>query len=357
MRDLHIHLGGAVPSSVLWEILCDNGLQTEFKHFDEFHSSLTADPHDIRSLDDFLGRYFGLTERIQSSPAAASMSAYQLVAKAYRRARIEGVELRYNPVKRVREGLHTLEAIILATLQGLERASMHYKVNTGVILSLGRDISLEANWTITEAAIAWRSRGSLHGAFGVVGLDMAGPESGRKEFLEPWLNEIAAMYQKARQAGLGTTYHIGETDLTGPDGIERVLDRVQPDRIGHGIQLRTAEGAQLDRLLGILKERRILLELCPTVNMVTHSIESLDELVDLVIMLDEQDIPFCLNTDAPYLLHTNLQKEYDIMAEKLGSRAALLDQCHEHAKAYSFMKTGWKTPTKGTPLHPFQSNL
>ena len=33
MNDLHIHLGGAVPSSVLWEILCDNGLRTEFVDF------------------------------------------------------------------------------------------------------------------------------------------------------------------------------------------------------------------------------------------------------------------------------------------------------------------------------------
>ena len=56
MHDLHIHLGGAVPSSVLWETLRDNGLQTEFDDFTSFHDSLTARPDEVKSLDDFLGR-------------------------------------------------------------------------------------------------------------------------------------------------------------------------------------------------------------------------------------------------------------------------------------------------------------
>ena len=61
MHDLHIHLGGAVPSPVLWEILCDNGLRTEFDNFTSFHESLTARPDEVASLDDFLGRYFEVT--------------------------------------------------------------------------------------------------------------------------------------------------------------------------------------------------------------------------------------------------------------------------------------------------------
>jgi adenosine deaminase len=113
MHDLHIHLGGAVPSSVLWETLRDNGLQTEFDNFTSFHDSLTARPDEVKSLDDFLGRYFTVTEEIQSSPSAASVSAYQVVAKAYRRAQITAIELRFNPYKRVRHGLHTMDAIIL----------------------------------------------------------------------------------------------------------------------------------------------------------------------------------------------------------------------------------------------------
>ncbi|MCP5548707.1 MAG: adenosine deaminase [Akkermansiaceae bacterium] len=338
MHDLHIHLGGAVPSSVLWEILCDNGLRTEFRDFISFHQSLTARTDEVKSLDDFLGRYFQVTEEIQSSPSAASVSAYQVVAKAYRRARVRSLELRFNPYKRVRGGLHTMDAIILAVMQGLERASLHYGVATGIILSLGRDIPLEANWQIIEAAIKWRSRGSINGANGVVGIDMAGPESASKELDRAWMKEITAMIEKARFAGLRITYHVGESEGTGPEGMMRVIDALHPHRIGHGIELRRAEGALRESLLAVLREEDICLEICPTVNRVTQVIPDFACLGHLIRDLARHDIPFCLNTDNPYLVHTNLRKEQEIIGAELGEDSAtLLPLAMEHAARHRFI--------------------
>ncbi len=339
MHDLHIHLGGAVPSSVLWEILCDNGLRTEHVDFTSFHDSLTARPDEVKSLDDFLGRYFQVTEEIQSSPSAASVSAYQVVAKAYRRAEVRALELRFNPHKRMRHGLHTMDAIILAVMQGLERASLHYGVATGIILSLGRDLSLESNWQIIDAAIKWRSRGSLNGANGVVGIDMAGPESRALELSKPWLSEVTAMMEKARQAGLKITYHVGESDATGPEGMLRVLEAIHPDRIGHGIQLRNAKGKQRDALVTLLREEKVCLELCPTVNLVTRTIPDFQCIGRFVRDLADEDIPFCINTDNPYLIHTNLRNEYEIVGKELGDDAtSLLELGMRHAAQHRFLK-------------------
>lgn len=338
MHDLHIHLGGAVPSSVLWEILCDNGLRTEYVDFTTFHESLTARPHEVKSLDDFLGRYFRVTEEIQSSPSAASVSAYQVVAKAYRRAQVKAVELRFNPQKRMRHGLHTMDAIILAVMQGLERASLHYGVSTGIILSLGRDLSLEANWLIIEAAIKWRSRGALNGANGVVGIDMAGPESRSLELSKPWMSEVAAMMEKARDAGLKITYHVGESEATGPEGLARVLKAVRPDRIGHGIELRNAKGKKKEALLSMLRENSTCLELCPTVNLVTRVVPDYACVANFVRDLAKNEIPFCINTDNPYLIHTNLRREYDVVGNELGSDAKpLLDLSMQHANEHRFI--------------------
>lgn len=338
MHDLHIHLGGAVPSSVLWEILCDNGLRTEYVDFTTFHDSLTARPDEVKSLDDFLGRYFQVTEEIQSSPSAASVSAYQVIAKAYRRAEVKAVELRFNPLKRMRHGLHTMDAIILAVMQGLERASLHYGVETGIILSLGRDLSLELNWQIVEAAIKWRSRGSLNGANGVVGIDMAGPESRSLELSKPWMSEVSAMMEKARQAGLKITYHVGESEGTGPEGLLRVLENVHPDRIGHGIELRRAGPKLKSRLIDILREEDVCLELCPTVNVVTRVIPDLQSIARFVRELAGHDIAYCINTDNPYLIHTNLRREYDIVGNELGGDAkTLLDLGKEHALRHQFL--------------------
>lgn len=338
MHDLHIHLGGAVPSSVLWEILCDNGLRTEFVDFTTFHDSLTARPDEVKSLDDFLGRYFQVTEEIQSSPSAASVSAYQVVAKAYRRAQVKALELRFNPHKRVRHGLHTMDAIILAVMQGLERASLHYGVATGIILSLGRDLSLESNWQIIDAAIKWRSRGSLNGANGVVGIDMAGPESRQLELSKPWMSEVSAMMEKAREAGLKITYHVGESEATGPEGIMRVIDAIHPDRIGHGIELRRAEGKLRNSIVTALQSESICLELCPTVNLVTRVVPDIQSIARFVRDLADHDIAYCINTDNPYLIHTNLQNEYEIVGKELGdSSATLLDLGMQHAARHRFI--------------------
>jgi adenosine deaminase len=338
MHDLHIHLGGAVPSSVLWEILCDNGLRTEYVDFNTFHDSLTATPDEVKSLDDFLGRYFQVTEEIQSSPSAASVSAYQVIAKAYRRAQVQAVELRFNPQKRMRHGLHTMDAIILAVMQGLERASLHYGVATGIILSLGRDLSLEANWLIIEAAIKWRSRGSLNGANGVVGIDMAGPESRSLELSKPWMSEVAAMMEKARQAGLKITYHVGESEATGPEGMLKVIEAIRPDRIGHGIELRHAKGKKKDALVTLLRENSICLELCPTVNLVTRVIPDYACIAQFVRDLAQAEIPYCINTDNPYLIHTNLKQEYEIIGDELGDDAKpLLDLGMNHAVEHRFI--------------------
>jgi len=339
MNDLHIHLGGAVPSSVLWETLCDNGLQTEYKSFDAFHESLTANASEVKSLDDFLGRYFQVTEEIQSSPSAASVSAYQVVAKAYRRAKVRSLELRFNPYKRVRHGLHTMDAIILAVIQGLERASLHYGVHTGIILSLGRDISLESNWEIIEAAVKWKSHGALNGANGVVGVDMAGLESRGFELRKPWLSEIATMFQKAKDAGLKITYHVGESQGTGPQGMLNVIEALYPERIGHGIELRNASGKLKDRLTQLLRERSICLELCPSVNLVTRVIPDYATIASLIRLLSKEEIPFCINTDNPYLIHTNLQQEHELIHRELGKDGDLLiNQGIEYAVRHSFLQ-------------------
>lgn len=338
MHDLHIHLGGAVPSSVLWETLCDNGLQTEYQNFDSFHESLTANAQDVKSLDDFLGRYFELTEEIQSSPSAANVSAYQVVAKAYRRARVQSLELRFNPYKRVRSGLHTMDAIILAVLQGLEKASLHYGVATGIILSLGRDLPIESNWQIIEAAIKWKSHGSLNGANGVVGIDMAGLESRSLELQDSWLSEIASLFQRARKAGLKLTYHVGESPGTGPEAMLRVIEALQPDRIGHGVELRNADGKLKQRLLELLRTQSICLEICPSVNLVTRVVPDYRTIADLIRELASEQIPYCINTDNPYLIHTNLRREHDLIHQELGSDGdALIALAQEHARSHSFL--------------------
>lgn len=361
MIDLHIHLGGAVPASVLWEILCDNGLETEFEDFEALQDYLSVRQHDIKSLDDFLGRYFHATELIQSSPDGASAAMYQMVAKAYRRGDVNAIEVRFNPLKRLRGGVHSMDAVVLASLHGLERASMHYKVKTGIIFSMGKELTFQNNWKIVETATNFCCRAPLMGAHGIVGIDMAGPESLGLDTDKDWLKEVSTMVETARRRGLGVTWHVGETDFSGPQGMEAVLDIIQPDRIGHGIQLRKARGKQKERLCAMLRERKVCLELCPSVNLVTGSIDSYQEVAELVRLLDKEEIPFCVNTDNPYIINTNILRETQILEKELGKDKDILLKAGNYARQASFMSElkasanateGESAPADSSDKHP-----
>jgi adenosine deaminase len=307
--DLHVHLGGAVPASVLWEILCNQGLSSPYHSFPEFQDALTAKPEEIKSLDDFLGSYFHLTETIQSSPEAIATSAYQAVAKAFRRGNVTHMELRFNPAKRLRGNLHSIDAILLAVLQGLERASAHYNVTTAAILSLGRDLPQSTNRKIVEAAIRWKSY-PRHKAAGIVAIDMAGPESTQMERDPAWMRETLELFRLAQEAGLKTTYHIGETDASGWIDTERILNQLRPDRIGHGIQIRKAPPKKKAELLEILRDTQTCLEICPTVNQLCRSAK-IPELQEFCSDLFAAQVPFSICTDNPYLAHTNIQSELE----------------------------------------------
>src|SRR6185436_10941554 len=116
---------------------------------------------------EFLALY-QWTELIQSSPIAVEESVYEVIGGAYRKANITTLELRYNPMKRNRGGERDLDRIIMASVRGLERATLDYPVRAGLILSLDRTFDVALNEIIIEKAIAFRHRG-------VVAVDMAGP--------------------------------------------------------------------------------------------------------------------------------------------------------------------------------------
>ena len=109
-------------------------------------------------------------------------------------------------------------------------------------------------------------------------------------------------------------------------------------RIGHGIELRRAEGRLRESLIARLQDEGICLELCPTVNRVTRVVPDFQWLGGFVRLLAANDVPFCINTDNPYLVHTNLKKEHEIVGTELGEDAEpLLKLATRHAIQHRFL--------------------
>jgi adenosine deaminase len=323
--DLHIHVGGAVAPHVLWEIAHDHGFKLPVKTFWEFRDLVYADPARVSSLDSYLEIMHRWTERIQSSPSAIERSVYAIIGKEYRSSRVSTIELRFNPMKRNVGGERDLDYIIAAALRGMERACLAYGVRAGLIFCLAREFDYELNDIIVRKAEKYRDRG-------VVGIDLAGPERHTLEFGDA-VDRYRELFARARAAGLGTTIHTGETSHTGADGVLAVIEKLEPDRIGHGIA-----AAQSDELMAKLVERGIVLEICPSSNHRTRAVSDWAELREIFARFRAAGVRTTINTDGTYLLGTTLRKEFELLLAHDILTAADAQRCIETARQATFLR-------------------
>ncbi|HJZ85860.1 MAG TPA: adenosine deaminase [Polyangia bacterium] len=325
LADLHIHVGGAVAPHILWSIAHEHGFKLPVKTYWEFRELVTAHPTRVKSLDDYLHILHQWTEKIQSSPHAIERSVYEIIGKEYRASRVSLIELRFNPMKRNLGGERDLDHIIHAALRGLDRACLEYGVRAGLIFCLAREFPLEHNEILLKKAIRYRGRG-------VVGIDLAGPE---KHTLE--LGEEVMLYRelfaRARKAGLGTTIHTGETAHTAASGVLAVLEKLEPDRIGHGVA-----AAESPEAMAKLAERGCVLEICPSSNLRTRAVRDVAHLCEVLRNFGEAGVRFTVNTDGPYLLATHMRQEIELLMQAGALNESQVLECITTAQRASFVR-------------------
>jgi Adenosine deaminase len=286
LAELHTHLGGSVASDILWSLAHEQGIALPVKDYWEFDRLVTvSDPRGVANLDA-LDQIYHWTELIQSSPLAVERSVHAAIGGAYRSQGITTLELRFNPMKRNRGGEQDLDHIILAAIRGLDRASLEYpQVRAGLILMMDRTFSAAQNSIIVEKAIRWASRG-------IVGVDIAGPriDGARYDY-----RQVVPMVEDARSAGLGVTIHVGEEgENVGLEEIGEVVETLQPDRIGHGIL-----AARDPALMNALREAEVVLEICPTSNLLTKALPSEEAIRDTLRAFVDAGVQFTIATEVP----------------------------------------------------------
>src|SRR5688500_18423810 len=273
----------------MWGIAHSQGIRLPTKDYWEFRDLITVSVRRGRSFEGYL-QLFHWTELIQSSPLAVERSVYEVIGGAYRKNNITTIELRFNPMKRNRGGEQDLDHIISAAIRGMDRAVLEYPVTPGLILCLDRAFPYSLHEIIVEQAIAYRPRG-------VVGIDIAGPES--SDFRPA---DYRRLFERARRRGLGTTVHTGES---GPvEEVAEVIEQLAPSRIGHGVK-----AAYDPRTMAMIRERQITLEVCPTSNLTTRVVSSWDEFRWIFDTFRRNGVRFTINTDGPEMLKTYIRDE------------------------------------------------
>jgi adenosine deaminase len=213
----------------------------------------------------------------------------------------------------------------MAAVRGLDRASLEYpRVRAGLILMMDRTFSREQNEVIVEKAIRYKSRG-------VVGVDIAGPrpDGGRYPY-----RELAPLVEEARDAGLGITIHVGEEG--GADGIAEigeVVEHLRPERIGHGIL-----AARDEETMRALVEAGVVLEICPTSNLLTRALKDEDAVRDTVVAFAEHGVAFTIATDGPEMMRTHLRDELQLLLELEALEADALQTVNDRGHEFAFVR-------------------
>lgn len=297
MRDLHLHLSGATSFRVIWEGIVESGHKTGISGYEGLCKMLSI-TQDCTGLDQYLEVIHHI-DRIQSSPLSVRRSVYDAFTCSYL-AGCKYLELRFNPVKRSQDGQIDLDQIIIAARAGMEKACNTFGIEGGLILCMGRDISMEANEAIFSKAVKYYKKG-------VIGIDLAG-----SEFI-PINPDFRSYFQSAKAYGLVTTIHTGEVDKPDSgDEMQFVLEKIRPTRIGHGIKM-----ARYSGLLSVAAKAGIIFEICPTSNVMTRAVDSFSELGVILKKLTASGVKWEVCTDATSPLNTNIHRENSLVRDIL----------------------------------------
>jgi adenosine deaminase len=324
LAELHTHLGGSVAPEIMWSLAHEQGIHLPVRDYWEFDKLVSvSDPRGVPDLDG-LDAIYHWTELIQSSPLAVERSIHAAIGGAYRSQGITTLELRFNPMKRNRGGERDLDHIIMAAIRGLDRASLEYpQVRAGLILMMDRTFTDEQNAVIVEKAIRYKPRG-------VVGVDIAGPRPNAARYD---YTRIRPMVESARDAGLGITIHTGEEGgAFGLEEMKEVVEELAPQRIGHGIL-----AAGDDELMSELRGRGIVLELCPTSNLLTKALPDQDAVRETVQTFLDRAVPITIATDGPEMMRTHLRDELELLQEIGAMSRDELAEANARAHSSSFI--------------------
>jgi adenosine deaminase len=291
--ELHRHLPGAIRFETWWDIVTTNRIRLP-----------TGDPEELRRLMTVTGQ-LGLKEFLNCfhtidlcfvDAGALERLTYEAIADAARE-NIIYLELRFGPTRMARRAHISTPEVLDAVIAGRRRAERDFGMDVGLIAGLSREMGVETCAAEAEVIAGYAGQG-------IDGMDLLGNEA---DFPADW---FAPVFEPiARRGRLGITVHAGEG--AGPESVVAAILRLGAVRIGHGIR------AQEDpAVLELIRERGVILEMCPTSNFHTGAITDLSH--HPLPRFMRSGIKVTINTDDPQVSGIDLAHEYRVAASVLG---------------------------------------
>ncbi|MGW7822960.1 adenosine deaminase [Streptomyces puniciscabiei] len=312
--ELHVHHVGSASPRIVSELAA--------RHPD---SKVPSDPEalaDFFTFTDFahfIDVYLSVVDLIRT-PEDIRLLTYE-VARDLARQQVRYAELTVTPFSSTRRGIDELG--FMAAIEDARKAA---EAEFGTVLRWCFDIPGEAGLESAEETARLATDDRIRPE-GLVSFGLGGPEIGvpRPQF-KPY-------FDRAIAAGLHSVPHAGET--TGPQTVWDALSELRAERIGHG-----TSSAQDPKLLAHLAERRIPLEVCPTSNIATRAVRTLDE--HPIKEFVRAGVLVTINSDDPPMFGTDLNNEYAVAARLLDLDERGLAELAKNAVEASFLDAAGK---------------
>ncbi|HUP18399.1 MAG TPA: adenosine deaminase [Gemmatimonadota bacterium] len=290
--DLHVHLDGSLRPETIAELAEKDEVDLPFDSVEDVRRWF-AEELPERDLVAYLER-FDVTTAVMQTEEALERVAFELVEDAAKE-NVWYMEVRYAPILSQKRGL-SLRQVVDAIDRGLRRGRERYPRTQAYQIICGlRHFEPERAVRMAALAVEYKGRG-------VLAFDLAGAE---KDNPAKRFNEAFAL---VRHANLNVTVHAGEA--FGPESIHQALHWAGADRIGHGVRL----GEDPD-LLQYVIDHRIPLEMCPTSNVQTGAVESIEQ--HPLRRYHEEGVRVTVNTDNRLMSGTTMTDELAVCVEHL----------------------------------------
>jgi len=202
------------------------------------------------------------------------------------RSNVRYVEASLSAPDHVREGLD-YELMLDAINRGIHHANLDFGIQCNLRIDLVRNYGPDVGMQVLDWIENKRDN--------IVSIDIGGSE----ERFPP--KPFARVYQRAKEMGLHLVAHAGEA--AGPESIWDAINHLNVERIGHGVT-----ACRDPELIDYLHERDITIEMCPTSNLRTGVVPSLQK--HPIRTFFDKRIKVTVNTDDPSMFNTDMNNEY-----------------------------------------------
>jgi aminodeoxyfutalosine deaminase len=309
--ELHVHHVGSASPTIVSELA--------MRH----PGVVPVDPEELhrffefRDFAHFVDVYLAVVGLIRTD-ADVRYLTYEVARELATTQQVRYAELTCTPYTSVLPDDDDHGIPIEAYTEAIEDARLAAERDFGIVLRWIYDIPGESGMPAADATLSFATN---HRVDALVGFGLGGPEVGvaRAQF--------KPHFDAARRLGLRSVPHAGET--TGPRTVWEAIQLLGADRIGHG-----TSAVQDPKLLAHLAKQGIPLEVCPSSNVATRAVASLDE--HPIQAFRDAGVTITVNSDDPSMFGTSLNQEYEIAARLLGLDAGGVAELARAAVRASF---------------------